>query len=122
MPTPNKRGSLADITPGLVNDVRAKIVEELDPIGIYVIGSVARDETNTESDIDLVIVDRPSEQGSTRDVARRVHRLFRGWRLPMDVIVLTPEEFERGRSIPGHAARIAQQSGDLLHAQHGFPQ
>lgn len=42
-------------------------------------------------------------------------RALKGFRLARDVVVLSPEEFERDRQIPGTIARPAWKEGRVLY-------
>ena len=46
-------------------------------------------------------------------------RALRGLGFARDVVVMTPEEFERDRKIPGTVARPAALEGKILYARHG---
>ncbi|RLI12552.1 nucleotidyltransferase domain-containing protein, partial [Candidatus Bathyarchaeota archaeon] len=60
----------------------------------YLFGSVARGDSLDVSDIDLLVVS-PSVRGLRRD--ERMSLAYRAWRFrkAADIIILTPEEFER---------------------------
>lgn len=74
----------------LIRLVKA-IARQYQPEKIVLFGSLARGEGSKESDVDLLIV--------KRTVAPRIHRRVEALRgiprnIPLDVIVLTPEELE----------------------------
>lgn len=80
---------------------RKKIYEELDRFiahlkkkffidRIYLYGSFAKEEIHEGSDIDLVIVGRFT--GSMFD---RINKILKLTDLPIELLVYTPEEFER---------------------------
>jgi len=48
-------------------------------------------------------------------MSRKIRSLFRGWRLPLDVIVLEPQVFADRQAVPGNVARIAVREGRRLH-------
>lgn len=106
---------IATIDDELVDRIQQRIRSNVEPEAILLIGSAARGDTHAESDIDLVVVMDVSEDETSIDKARDIHRLFSGWRVPMDVIVLTPEEFDEGQDLPGHIARVASNSGKTLY-------
>jgi predicted nucleotidyltransferase len=79
---------------------------------VIVFGSVARGQAGARSDLDLVIVQRTSK--------RFLDRLDEMYRLLVpqvacDLLVYTPEEFERLREERSFVARIARE-GRLIHA------
>lgn len=53
--------------------------------------------------------------GRRRALMVAMDRALRGLGFPRDVIVLTPEEFERDRHIPGTIARPASLEGKVLY-------
>jgi hypothetical protein len=46
-----------------------------------------------------------------------MYEVLKGMKLAKDIIVLTPEEFERDRQIPGTIARPAWKEGKILYEQ-----
>lgn len=106
---------LRSIDDELIQQVCRRIVEAYDPDALWLFGSAARREAREGSDLDLLVVMTTPEHESQRDRARAIRRLFRGWRVPMDIVVIEPEEFEIGRDNPGHVARIATREGVRLY-------
>ena len=109
--------SLTPITDALIKRVAQRIVEACDPDALYLFGSAARGETTPGSDLDLLVVLPLPEGVMTHEIASDLQRLFRGWRVPLDIIVRTPEQFARERRLPGFASRTAVREGRLLHGQ-----
>ena len=107
--------TLATIDQALIEKVLSRILAACSPEQVILFGSAARDRTDSGSDLDLLVVTELPENTSPRDMARRLHALFEGWRLPIDLIVLTPEAFERGAQMPGHIAAVAARDGERLH-------
>lgn len=107
--------TLRAIDEALVNEVRNRIVEACEPEAIVLFGSSARKESLPGSDLDLLVIMEIAVGTTAQDKAREIHALFEGWLLPMDIIVLTPEEWNRGLQLPGHVARIAAREGVRLH-------
>ena len=65
---------------------------------IVIFGSVARHEATEDSDLDILVVMEtdldPLHRGTD------IRRALRGVKMPMDIIVLTPEEFEEQKDDP----------------------
>lgn len=99
--------------PDLLGEIRQRIVDAVEPQRIVVFGSAARGELGAESDLDLLVVWETDV--SMLDAARQLRELFEGWGIPMDILVVSPEEFEQGRGQPGHIARVAERTGRVLH-------
>ncbi len=106
--------TLAAIDEALIEKVRDRILSACSPERVILFGSAARHRADSDSDLDLLVVTELPEGISAREMARRLHALFEGWRLPLDLIVLTPEAFERGARMPGHIAAIATRHGERL--------
>jgi len=89
----------------------ARIVEQLRarfaPERILLFGSAARGELREGSDIDLIVVVRTEQRWLDRTTAARAAL---DTDLPVDVVVLTPQEFAE-RSGPGHPSFRAMLAG-----------
>lgn len=79
----------------LAKDVIDEMVGVFSPKMIIVFGSVARDEAEDRSDLDLLVVMDTDLRGPKRSAA--IHKQFMRCPLPMDIPVLTPEEFESNK-------------------------
>lgn len=100
----------------LIERVYDRIVETFDPEAVYLFGSAARGESRHGSDLDLLVVMNLPYGTSNLEMSRRIRTLFRGWRLPLDIIVLEPQAFRECQTVPGHVARLAVREGRRLHA------
>lgn len=54
-------------------------------------------------------------EGSTRQKANEIDLLMADRTIPMDFIVLTPEQYERQKNIPGTIAREAEREGKVIY-------
>lgn len=99
----------------VIADVREELLRACRPQAIILFGSAAHDQTQAASDLDVLIVMDLPEGVTPREQARRLHALFEGWLLPLDLIVLTPEEYRRGLSLPGHIAQVAAREGKRIY-------
>lgn len=109
---------LATIDDALIDRVRDRIVEACDPDALYLFGSAARGQAQKGSDLDLLVVTPLPDGVTTRDKSRELHALFRGWRLPLDIIVRTPDQFQRGTRLPGFIERTVERDGIILHRKN----
>jgi predicted nucleotidyltransferase len=82
-----------------------RLVQEFQPRRVILFGSHARGTADAHSDVDLLVVCPVS--GSRRALMVAMDRALGGLGFARDVIVLTPEEFEIDRHIPGTVARPA---------------
>jgi predicted nucleotidyltransferase len=91
-----------------------RVVERFRPTRIVLFGSHARGEGSVDSDVDLLIV--MPLRGTRLATAVEIRKALRGFGVAKDVIVLTPEEYERKKGIPGTIAWPAEHEGVVLHA------
>jgi predicted nucleotidyltransferase len=90
-----------------------RLVQEFQPRRVILFGSHARGTADAHSDVDLLVVCPVS--GSRRALMVAMDRALGGLGFARDVIVLTPEEFEIDRHIPGTVARPAWKEGKILY-------
>ncbi len=99
----------------LLADMVGRLVRGLHPERVYLFGSHARGDGGEDSDYDfLVVVERADEPGYER--AQAAFRLLCGVPVSKDVIVLTIEEFERKRDVPGSLPETVLREGVLVYA------
>jgi predicted nucleotidyltransferase len=80
------------ITPEIINYIRQRIIEAIDPQQIVLFGSQALGKTSQGSDLDLLVV---HDTGQTnRQIRRLLERLFLHRHFGLDLIVRTPEEVQ----------------------------
>jgi len=93
--------------------VRERLVEGFAPSRIILFGSQARGTANDRSDVDILVV--CPFKGKRRHLMLEMDRALNGLKLARDIVILTPEEFERDRHIPGTIARPAWLEGKILY-------
>ena len=94
-------------------NVKERLVDGFHPEKIILFGSQARGTADDRSDVDILVV--CSFTGKRRHLMLEMDRAVRGLNLARDVVVLTPEEFELDRHIPGTIARPAWKEGRVLY-------
>lgn len=100
------------------NEIEAmvqRIVREFAPHQVILFGSHARGDARPDSDVDLLVV-MPVE-GSKREKQIEIRIALHDFRFPKDVVVVTPEEFERKRNVVGTIVRPASREGKVLYAR-----
>ena len=97
----------------VLNEATRRLVEQFHPTRIVLFGSQARGTADARSDVDLLVV-LPAV-GRRRDLMVAMDRALRGLGIARDVLVLTSEEFDRDRHIPGTVARPAWLEGRVLY-------
>jgi predicted nucleotidyltransferase len=100
----------------LINAAIRRLVERFDPERIILFGSQARGSADDRSDADFLVITELTTR--RRVLMLEMDRALRGIGLARDIVVLTPEEFERDREIPGTIARPAAQEGKVLYERH----
>ncbi|MCX5919289.1 MAG: nucleotidyltransferase domain-containing protein [Deltaproteobacteria bacterium] len=98
-----------------INNMVRRIVEGFDPEKIILFGSHARGEAGPDSDVDLLVVMPVS--GSKREKAIEIGVALHGIRIPKDIIVTTPEEFEWRKEVVGTIERPAALEGEILYGK-----
>ena len=97
-----------------IERMASKIAETFRPQRIILFGSWARGEQTADSDVDLLVIMPHITDPRALRVA--IRRLVNGMGLPKDIVVLSSEEFEAKRSIPGTIAYPADKEGKVLYA------
>ena len=96
-----------------IEEAVRRIVSRFQPERIILFGSGARGATTPDSDIDFLVV-MPVE-GSQRKKAGEIDLALADRLVPMDVIVVTPEQFERQKDLIGTIVREAAREGKVLY-------
>ena len=101
------------LSPAQMDEVVDRIKGGLDPDRIVLFGSYARGDASDDSDVDLLVVAQTSLPPSKRFAAAR--RLLAGYPCGFDIIVKTPEEYERSRRVVNDIAYSADRHGRVLY-------
>lgn len=90
-----------------------QIVQQFHPLKIILFGSYARGSFTVDSDVDLLVVMEVS--GSKRRKAAEIDLALAERTLPLDLIVVTPQEYERYRNVMGHIIYPVVREGKVLY-------
>jgi uncharacterized protein len=96
-----------------IEELVSRIVERFRPEKIILFGSHARGTAGQDSDADILVV--MPVKGSKRKKATEIDVALVGLDLPVDVIVVTPEELERNKNQIGTIIYPALQEGKVLY-------
>ena len=99
----------------IIHEIVARIVSQFEPERIILFGSHARGDATPDSDVDLLIV-IPVE-GSKRKMQLQILSALYDIRVPKDVIVSKPDEFEWRKDIVGTIEWPATHEGKVLYAK-----
>jgi predicted nucleotidyltransferase len=97
----------------ILKQATQRLVDQFAPTRIILFGSQARGTADDRSDVDLLVICKVA--GRKRDLMVAMDRALSGLGIARDVIVITPEEYERDRNIPGTVARPASLEGKVLY-------
>ncbi len=99
----------------VIDQMVLRIVDRFNPERIILFGSAARGDAGPDSDVDLLVV-MPVE-GSRREKAVEIGVAVNDIRVPKDIVVTTPEDFEWRKEIVGTIERPAAREGRLVYAR-----
>lgn len=101
------------VAESVLSEATRRLVEQFHPLRVILFGSQARGTSDDRSDFDfLVICDDVHDR---RTLTLAMDRSLAGLPIARDIIVLTPDEYERDRHIPGTVARPASREGRVLY-------
>lgn len=98
-----------------INEMVRRIVKGFDPEQIILFGSHAKGTAGLDSDVDLLIIMPVS--GSKREKQIEIGVALHDIRIPMDIIVATPEEVERRKNLIGTIIRPALREGEVIYVR-----
>lgn len=98
----------------ILEEVVRRIVEVASPERIVLFGSSARrNHIAPDSDLDLLVV---KEGAHRRRLASEIHARLTGVGVPVDVVVVTPEDVERYGGSPALVIEPALREGRVVYA------
>jgi predicted nucleotidyltransferase len=106
------------ITPQLIDKMARRLARRFKPEQIILFGSHARGAAGPDSDVDLLVVmplKNPRREKRNMELAMRlaVHDI----KCPKDIVVVTPDEIETQKNIPGTIVRPALLEGKTLYVR-----
>lgn len=107
------------VTDEVIADIRDRLVRAADPWLLVLFGSRARGSARADSDVDLLIVeDAPFGPDRSRvgEYGRLSDALW-GVRVPVDLVIVSREEFAMWRDSRTHVIAEALRDGRVLHAR-----
>ena len=83
------------------------------PAQVMLFGSYARGEANPDSDLDLLVIEQQVADKAAEYL--RLHRAVGNLGVGVGVMVISREEFDRRRQVPGTLPYWASKEGQLLY-------
>jgi uncharacterized protein len=97
----------------ILAEVTKRLVEGFHPEKIILFGSQARGTADEKSDVDILVI--CPVNNNRRALLRNMDKALKGMRLARDIVILTSEEYEFDRKIPGTVARYVSLEGKTLY-------
>jgi predicted nucleotidyltransferase len=97
----------------ILDEFKHRVVSRFHPQRIILFGSYAAGRPGADSDLDILVV--MDVKGSTRQKANEIDLLMADRLVPMDFIVLTPEQYERQKHIIGTMVQQAHNKGKVIY-------
>ena len=96
-------------------EIVGRLTTNFQPQKIILFGSQARQTADARSDVDILII--CPVKGKRRALMVDMDVSLEGLGIARDIVILSPEEFEIDRQIPGTIARPAWKEGRVLYEQ-----
>ena len=80
------------ITQSQINQIVDTIVKNVKPDKVVLFGSYANGNPNEDSDLDILVIKNMSQKRALR--GREIRKYLRGTKIPIDLLVYTPQEIE----------------------------
>ena len=100
------------VIPRLIHAMVRRLVRQFDPEQIILFGSHARGTAGPDSDVDFMVV--MPITGSKREKRIEMQLALDDYLVTKDIVVVTPEQMQRNRNIPGTIERPAALEGRIL--------
>ncbi len=96
-----------------IDEICQTIRDGLDPLKIVLFGSYAAGRQTEGSDLDLLVVARTELEGPRRYA--QVRRLLKDYPSAFDLVVKTPEEYARLRTVVNNIVYFADKYGKVIY-------
>ena len=100
-------------------EVAARLLEAMQADEVWLFGSRARCDAKAESDMDLLVV-VPESQEARHDRSRRARLLVADFAEPMDIAVVTRDEWRRQAGVVNTLPYVAMHEGRLVAKRDGL--
>jgi uncharacterized protein len=97
----------------VLNEIVTRVCSVSTPDRILLFGSAATGQMNSDSDVDVLLL--TSEPRPLRQILASVRMALYGLELPIDLVVMRPEQFELSKDVIGGIAYPAAQTGKVVY-------
>jgi predicted nucleotidyltransferase len=101
--------------PEQINRMVKCIVKKFHPQKIVLFGSQARGDAGPDSDVDLLVV--MTFEGSVVEKRLEIRQALHRFRVPLDVVVTSPDDFAWRKDVVGTIEWPASREGKVLYAR-----
>jgi predicted nucleotidyltransferase len=109
------RNKIKKVSPKQIREMVSRIVVQFEPQRVILFGSYAVGRASPDSDVDLLVVMPVS--GSKRQKRIELRMALHDIVASKDIIVVTPEEFDRRKNIVGTIEYPAARDGKVMYVQ-----
>jgi uncharacterized protein len=104
------------VNKGILAQVKKRLVTKFRPERIILFGSQARKTADPRSDVDLLVISPFKGKRSRKTL--EMDRALRDLDFAFDIVLMTAEEYEEDRRIPGTLGRYASKEGKVLYERN----
>ena len=108
------QGKQMTIDSSKLSEVVRRVVEVAQPEKIILFGSAVRGKMGRNSDLDLLVVKSDVHR---RRLAQAIYRHLIGVGIPVDIVVVTPEDIDRYGNAIGLVLETALREGRVVYEQ-----
>jgi len=101
----------------VLNNIVDDIVKRVNPTKVILFGSTARGETNTDSDLDLLIIEKEkfSKERSRRKELQKIRQLLMKYKIPKDILLYDEDEVNYWKDSANHVIARCIKEGRTLY-------
>ena len=104
----------------VLNNIVDDIVRRVNPTKVILFGSTARGETNKDSDLDLLIIEKEkfNKDRSRRKELKSIRQLLMKYKIPKDILLYDEEEVEYWKDSTNHIIARCLKEGKTLYEKN----
>jgi len=104
----------------VLNNIVDDIVKRVNPTKVILFGSTARGETNKDSDLDLLIIEKEkfNKDRSRRKELKSIRQLLMKYKIPKDILLYDEEEVEYWKDSSNHIISRCLKEGKTLYEKN----